>query len=259
MYQLTLPHQWKIHNVFHVDLLTPYIETEFHGPNYTRPPPDLMDGEEEYKVKKILKSRHYGWGRKIQYLVKWKGYPDSDNEWVNWDDMHADEALEEFKLIQPEAVTHKRAIQMMAEDLSPTTLMSNNVSTIASTSSRAQDLAEAIAHFPAVIPGSPDHSLASPITIFTCTPSPAGTPEQPITVSSRSPSPGAVPWLPLTVFSCQPSPYMLTDPRPTPEKGVDRVPVHLWVQGLAPPSLVPLSTITILPPLHHPTYLPRRP
>ena len=33
-YQLTLPEQWKIHNVFHVDLLTPYRETEFHGPNY---------------------------------------------------------------------------------------------------------------------------------------------------------------------------------------------------------------------------------
>ena len=33
-YQLTLPEQWKIHNVFHVDLLTPYRETEFHSPNY---------------------------------------------------------------------------------------------------------------------------------------------------------------------------------------------------------------------------------
>jgi hypothetical protein len=96
-YQLTLPHQWKIHYVFHVDLLTPYIETDFHGPNYMRPPPDLINGEEEYEVESILRSWKYGRGCKIQYLVKWKGYPDSDNEWVNWDDMHADEALEEFK------------------------------------------------------------------------------------------------------------------------------------------------------------------
>jgi hypothetical protein len=110
-YQLTLPHQWKIHDVFHVDLLTPYIETDFHGPNYTRPPPDLIDGEEEYEVESILKSRRYGRGRKVQYLVKWKGYADSDNEWVNWDDMHADEALEEFKRRQPQAITHiRRAI-----------------------------------------------------------------------------------------------------------------------------------------------------
>jgi hypothetical protein len=107
-YQLILPHQWKIHDVFHVDLLTPYIETDFHGPNYTRPPPDLTDGEEEYEVESILKSRRYGRGRKVQYLVKWKGYTDSDNEWVNWDDMHADEALEEFKRRQPQAITHIR-------------------------------------------------------------------------------------------------------------------------------------------------------
>ena len=33
-YQLTLPEQWKIHDVFHVDLLTPYWEMEFHGANY---------------------------------------------------------------------------------------------------------------------------------------------------------------------------------------------------------------------------------
>jgi hypothetical protein len=97
--------------VFHVDLLTPYVETNFHGPNYTRPPPDLIDGEEEYKVKSILKSRRYGRGHKVQYLVKWKGYTDSDNKWVDWDDMHADEALEEFKRRQPQAITHiRRAI-----------------------------------------------------------------------------------------------------------------------------------------------------
>jgi hypothetical protein len=107
-YQLTLPHQWKIHDVFHVDLLTPYIETDFHGPNYTRPPPDLINGEEEYEVESVLKSRRHGRGRKVQYLVKWKGYTDSDNEWVNWDDMHADEALAEFKRRRPQAITHIR-------------------------------------------------------------------------------------------------------------------------------------------------------
>jgi hypothetical protein len=114
-YQLTLPHQWKIHDVFHVDLLTPYVETDFHGPNYTRPPPDLINGEEEYEVKNILKSRRHSRGRKVQYLVKWKGYADLDNEWVNWDDMHTDEALEEFKWQQPQAITHIRRVVNKAE------------------------------------------------------------------------------------------------------------------------------------------------
>jgi hypothetical protein len=49
-YELRLPVQWKLHPVFHVDLLTPYDETEFHGANYDKPPPDLINGEEEYEV-----------------------------------------------------------------------------------------------------------------------------------------------------------------------------------------------------------------
>ncbi len=49
-YRLELPPNWRIHNVFHASLLTPYHETTAHGPNFTRPPPDLIDGEEEYEV-----------------------------------------------------------------------------------------------------------------------------------------------------------------------------------------------------------------
>jgi hypothetical protein len=119
-YQLTLPPTWKIHDVFHVDLLTPYIETDFHGPNYTRPPPDLINDEEEYEVEQVLSSRRHGRGRKVQYLVKWKGYPDSDNEWVNWDDMNADEALEDFKKQNPRAITHIRRAQSATVEPTPT-------------------------------------------------------------------------------------------------------------------------------------------
>jgi hypothetical protein len=34
-YKLELSHQWTIHPVFHASLLTPYKETEEHGPNFT--------------------------------------------------------------------------------------------------------------------------------------------------------------------------------------------------------------------------------
>jgi hypothetical protein len=34
-YKLELPHQWTIHPVFHTSLLTPYVETKEHGPNYS--------------------------------------------------------------------------------------------------------------------------------------------------------------------------------------------------------------------------------
>ena len=39
--------------MFHVSLLTPYIKTIEHGENYSKPPPDLMGGEEQYEVKAI--------------------------------------------------------------------------------------------------------------------------------------------------------------------------------------------------------------
>ena len=109
MYQLELPPQWKNHDVFHVDLLTPYRETKLHRSNFTKPPFDLIDGEEEYKIEEILQSRKFGRGRKVQYLVKWKGYPDSENQWVNWDDLHTDEALVDFKKKNPKAVSHIKA------------------------------------------------------------------------------------------------------------------------------------------------------
>jgi hypothetical protein len=52
-YKLKLPIQWKIHNVFHGKLLTPYHETNVHGKNFPEPPPDLINGEEEYEVESI--------------------------------------------------------------------------------------------------------------------------------------------------------------------------------------------------------------
>jgi len=79
-YRLKLPTQWSIHDVFHIDLLTPYHEMTIHRPNYSRLPPDLVNNDEEYKVKKNLDSRCIGRRCKLQYLIKWKGYPDSDNE-----------------------------------------------------------------------------------------------------------------------------------------------------------------------------------
>jgi hypothetical protein len=108
-YQLALPTQWSIHPVFHIDLLTPYRETIMHGPNYQRPPPDLVDGAEEYSVEKILDSRKFGRRRCLQYLVKWEGYPDSDNMWVDEDDVFTDDKVREFKASNPAKEIHIRS------------------------------------------------------------------------------------------------------------------------------------------------------
>jgi hypothetical protein len=57
VFQLALPLQWHIHNVFHTSLLTPYKETEEHGDNFAQPPPELVEGQEEYEVEQIMNSR----------------------------------------------------------------------------------------------------------------------------------------------------------------------------------------------------------
>jgi len=78
-YKLELPVQWTIYPVFHVLLLTPYVETIEHGENFSRPPPDLIDDQEQYEVETIHSHRCYGRKKQLQYLVKWKGYPESNN------------------------------------------------------------------------------------------------------------------------------------------------------------------------------------
>jgi hypothetical protein len=119
-YRLELPTQWSIHPVFHIDLLTPYKETTMHGPNFTRPTPELIDGEEEYSVEKILDSRHFGRRRCLQYLVKWEGYPDADNMWVDKDDVFADDKVREFKTSNPDAATHIRSVSFAKSPYPPT-------------------------------------------------------------------------------------------------------------------------------------------
>ena len=108
--------------MFHTDLLTPYHKTTLHGDNYQRPPPDLVDEEEEYKVKTILDSRKFSRRKQLQYLVKWKGYPDSDNQWLDKDDVLAEEVIREFKWHHPTKETHIKAICEQAKSPAPSFL-----------------------------------------------------------------------------------------------------------------------------------------
>jgi Chromo (CHRromatin Organisation MOdifier) domain len=96
VYQLDLPQSMKIHDVFHVNLLSPYKETEAYGTLYTRPPPDIKEGKEEYEVEAILDMRRFSQWKKLQYLVHWVGYPHANDTWVNHEDLHTPELLKEF-------------------------------------------------------------------------------------------------------------------------------------------------------------------
>jgi hypothetical protein len=95
-YQLNLPMMWGIHEVFHSSLLSPYHETTQHGLNFSQPPPDLIEGKEEFKVEAICNHRHFRRSCALQYLIKWQGYPKSDNTWEPMGDVHAPDLLKDY-------------------------------------------------------------------------------------------------------------------------------------------------------------------
>ncbi|KFY19162.1 hypothetical protein V493_08103, partial [Pseudogymnoascus sp. VKM F-4281 (FW-2241)] len=82
-YQLKLPLRYKaIHDVFHVSLLERYWE----GVEKADPPPnpEIVDGEEEYRVEAVLDHRtvRKGRGTREEYLIRWVGYTADDDQWV---------------------------------------------------------------------------------------------------------------------------------------------------------------------------------
>jgi len=93
-YRLHLPPAWRIHNVFHVSLLEPYHKRDkTYIPNTT--PPELVDDEQQWLVEAVL-------GRKTQdgvvkYLVKWEGWDEEFNQWVEEQDMAADEKVQAYE------------------------------------------------------------------------------------------------------------------------------------------------------------------
>jgi hypothetical protein len=170
-YRLELPTQWSIHPVFHIDLLTPYKETIMHGPNFTRPAPELIDGEEEYSVEKILDSQHFGRRWRLQYLVKWEGYPDAENMWVDKDDVFADDKVREFKASNPDSATHIRSTFIAKSPHSPTSIRSHLLHQHAlsyMSSDSNNDLAHeytagAVADSP--VPFSQEHPINTPVSV----------------------------------------------------------------------------------------------
>ena len=53
-YRLSLLKSWRIHPVFHASLLSTFKHNDIYRENFIQPPPDLIEGQPEYKVEAII-------------------------------------------------------------------------------------------------------------------------------------------------------------------------------------------------------------
>lgn len=102
-YKLRLPKSMgKTHPTFHVSLLKQWHQRSEGTGDPEEVQPLVIGDEEEWEVEAILGERQYR-GRKLQYLVKWLGWPSYENSWVDENDLHAPELLEEYKRLISES------------------------------------------------------------------------------------------------------------------------------------------------------------
>jgi Chromo (CHRromatin Organisation MOdifier) domain len=86
----------RLHPTFHVSLLTPFVPSDHAPAGLAMPPPELVDGAEEFEVEEILGERMYR--RKKQYLVKWKGYTHEHNTYEPPEHLtHCADRLKEYQ------------------------------------------------------------------------------------------------------------------------------------------------------------------
>jgi hypothetical protein len=119
VFQLELPHQWKIHNVFHTSLLTPYVETELHGQNFPEPLPEIIEGEPEFKVEQIVGSRRIGKRKSLQYKIHWKGYSSAHDSWEPAAQVYAPELIKRFQKTRSSHQNNATINYQVASEIQP--------------------------------------------------------------------------------------------------------------------------------------------
>src|SRR5204862_7739576 len=103
-YKLDLPPTMRhIHDTFHISLLDPVKLTPLvpdpHGLPPAPPTLYVKDNHEYFEIEDILDSKREG--RRLYYLIKWKGYPDSENSWEPLSGIPARGLVKEFHRRNP--------------------------------------------------------------------------------------------------------------------------------------------------------------
>ena len=104
-YKLKLPSSMsRLHDVFHISLLSKVKGSDLPGRQYAEPPPLLIeDSGTYYEVEDILDAKYIR--GKLKYLLSWKGYGPSSNSWEPVENLiNCEEAVRDFNQRYPEKV-----------------------------------------------------------------------------------------------------------------------------------------------------------
>ena len=94
-YRLKLPPALRIHDVFHIDCLSPYKGNEVNG--LKPPPPEPVTVNGDIRDSKLF-------GCTLKYLMRWKGYEEGEDTWEPERNLkHAPAKLTEFHAQNPGA------------------------------------------------------------------------------------------------------------------------------------------------------------
>ena len=80
-FKVKLPPAGRNHPVFHVLELEPYRRSTIEGRHQPPTPEEELEGEANYVVESIGKSRENKRQKRVEYLVFWEGYPPEEATW----------------------------------------------------------------------------------------------------------------------------------------------------------------------------------
>ena len=85
MYRLELPPTWKIHNVFHMNVLSEAKPDMILRQRKPKPPPIKVNDEDFWVMEKYVDTRWFrNW---FQFKIRWEGFEEDDDTWEDADDI----------------------------------------------------------------------------------------------------------------------------------------------------------------------------
>jgi transposase InsO family protein len=88
MYRLSLPAKWKIHDVFHVNVLSEAVPDTIPHRRKPTPPPVKVNNEDFWVMEKYINACWFrNW---FQFKICWDGFSEEHDTWENADDIDSD-------------------------------------------------------------------------------------------------------------------------------------------------------------------------